>query len=518
MTAWRMVWHLARWEAVRMRWWVLGMTALTLLLVLLALADLWDAPTITVGLLASFAPVTVAVVVAHGDSPLRATSFYRGRPIQWWGVPAAKLVTLLLVIAGPALLLSAVPMLQWNESWVARVGHLKDILVASSVASVTGMILGAVTGSMTRLGVLLVANIMIAQLVGMGLKSTEWNGSQMLVWLSLAAMFALSVDVYRRKWNRRPLIAVVLLLSILSALGTTKASRNTVVTWSPLADSVQVTIDSVSKEQPHILRVAFTVETKAPIDGIRLSEGFSTVSAPSSLFGLGRIGHASAIRLTGPSAGERLLTVTDPDGRREVSLKSGRGNGGQGRSSGDLFFDASDAQGVRRARAVAIVVLWDTIVPLAYTVSVQGRVIGFRGHSEGILPLDTTVTAGTGMARWRLRRRPSADESGWLLERKALGSAKLDTLNAPLSEGHYATRFIVNGRRTNSGLTLTGARSTYNVPIVTGLNRSVETVSVAGWALERANADTVELLRLEALKKFDMYTSVTISRSTVRAP
>lgn len=214
------VWHLLRFDVLRMRWWLVAYGGLLMVGALHAVDLLLLSE--TQGMVAALAvPLLVmlsAVVLVQGDHPTAADAFWRGKPTD----PRAQVIAKLLLLAAMisvSLLVVAIA--------VGVIGTPADTAVTLVGGAVPGMvmwtILALTIGAVTRdprsapllfagIGVLAVSTRMFGGLASFG-PATLWVPE---AWLVIAGAVTLLAALYHSAISVRPALAVTVVLGVLA--------------------------------------------------------------------------------------------------------------------------------------------------------------------------------------------------------------------------------------------------------------------------------------------------------------
>lgn len=504
MSAWGAVLHQMRWDLLRVRWWILGASAMMVAQLLLSRMSKSDVAAVSIGLVSMVYMVLIGVVSTQSDSAIQPAAFFRGRPMPWWVMPVAKVGALFVAIALPALLIGTASLTEFEETWRERIGHIGAILLGVGLIVFAGFTYGAVTRGIADIGVLVIASYLVNLAATSVLRAIKWPGAPWLSWLVIAATLYLSLDVYRRVWKPRAALLGMIALSLVNVIASTKfIESRTEGRIPPPRDSVRIVIDSVNTERPHIVRVAFTVEAPSTIDGLQFPSSFASVGQRSTLFGIDRLNHASPVLIEGEMSERGKLTVSDPYRSHYTEFTKRSHGGGRGSGNGDLHFDRVGPGGIRKARAVAIVAMWDSTPLPGAEVRLNGTATAFSARVESRLPLEQDQKSRDGTAHWAIRKELDDGRPAWSFVRTALGV--LETKAAPQQSlsgiGRYSTRLIEKGQPLSTGVSSSGARSSLGVIVVPGLVRQVESFRFDMWTLDEHPKDTISLLRIEAIKQ-----------------
>ncbi len=518
-SGWGVVWHQIRWDLQRMRGWIVAITGLMITQLALTYRDDVNVLAASLGAVSMLLILLFAIIAVQGDSPLHPAAFYRGRPMSWWVMPSAKILFLLTALAGPALVVGAIVIAQYDDEWRHRATLVFEIISGAGIFAVVGFSFGAVTLNVAEMGVFLVAAYLVNLTASALLRYIEWPGAPWLGWLAIAAGFALALDVYRRMWKPRSAFFAMVLISLIGPLTSNTVKPRTVrAAQRPITDSVHIVIDSVTNERPHIVRVAFTVETTAQIDGIRFPYSAGNVGRHSTWFSLGRLNRPSALRVEGSMAKGGVITISDSLRSHNTTVSEQNSGGGEGFGVSDLHFETADPRGVRRARAVGLVATWDTLIADSTIATVSGFATGFQSSPEGTLPVTPSAQSRTGGVHWLVRTTLDDGKQSWILERSSLGAVSEDSAQSRMlsSLGRYSTRFIEQGRLLSTGLDISGASTSYGVLVVPGLIRRVETFGTSVETLGPPSRDTVALQRIHAVGPFRYHAQRSVGAAEVR--
>lgn len=516
MNAWSVVWHLAKWELVRARWLVLGINASLLLQVGFAAADVWNRSLSLLGYMSFCAAVLLTGLSATADLPVSATAYNRGRPISWWMVPTAKFVAVLTAVCLPSLLLSVGVLLPYAEPPLARLEHLLSVLAMTVLMATIGVTAGALSLPGRRGGALWLTCYLVGFAVDAWLKSTKWQGMPSLLWVAGAAALALALFSYRRRCSQGVSAIGLLAISQLFVVATTKAQLNSSdLPASVVRDSLGISIDSVAIERPHLARIAFTVETNSPIDAVHLPRGFVSPGVVSWFAGLERAGHRSDIVLEVSSDRGRTLTFSDPRNCHAVSLTNGSERGGHGEAGQDLLLDSPDTRGIRRAHAVALVALWDSVLPTGRPISLSGTAYGLHARREAVLPLRVNAASREGTVHWHVQRDSSPAGVGVSLARESLRSPWTgDTAVRGWDSDRHVARFVGANSTANGAANVvpyTSSSASTSIMVLPGFERFQRTYRVCSALASSAATDSVELLHLSPVGQFGFHATATLA-------
>ncbi|MBY0488410.1 MAG: hypothetical protein K2R93_01100 [Gemmatimonadaceae bacterium] len=507
MNAWRMVWHLAKWDLVRMRWWIVSVSVLLAVQTGVSMRTWTTDPTFWITALGGLLIPLSVIVTVQGDAPLSPDAFYRGRPIRWWAVPVSKMMVLTLAIGVPSLVLAVGPLSQFQEPMPVRLAHLGGIVVGVGALVFGWLCWGAATTSLVACGAVWLASLLVNALASWALHSSAWWSNPEVPWVASLALTIIVAALYRWKWSPRAAATAMLCVTVLESLVSTKSqlyrpgmSRS--ARSAIIRDSLPMTIDSVSFEQPHVLRVAFHLSTVGRADGVRLSNLFVRTEGLSTVFNLVGANQVSGARVVPSRHSADSISITDASGAGRVEFRmNGMSSSGSGASTTrDLFFSAPDAAGVRHATGVLVVATVDTALSRVQKLSLSGTVATFSATPEGRLSLRAGAAPSRGPVQWHVEQQLAEGRLEWGLVRTSIGAAPPidESSEDPLFFGHYATRLWRNGRANAEAVSMNGSNSMYSAMILPGLYKRVETLSFTPPPLAARSVDSLEVFRLSA--------------------